>query len=223
MKPLSAIDFDTIHITKLEDACRAFIKKTTEENDSAHDFSHILRVVANTKLLTKNELNSDPIVTIAAAWLHDCVVLPKDHPDRKITSQLAAKKAEKFLESIRFPKQKIPAVKHVIEAHSYSAGIKPETLEAKIVQDADRLDALGAIGIARCMLVGGALNRPLYNPEDPFCKTREPDDQKWTIDHFWQKLFKLPGRMNTEPAKIEAVKRVRFMRQYLEELENETG
>lgn len=77
-------------------------------------------------------------------------------------------------------------VVHAIEAHSFSAGIKPETIEAKIVQDADRLDALGAIGIARCFTVGGQLERPVYNSDDPFCETRKPDDQKWNIVIFIQ-------------------------------------
>ena len=64
----------------------------------------------------------------------------------------------------------LPEIRHAIEAHSYSAGIAPRTIEAKVVQDADRLDALGAIGLARCIAVGAALGRPLYEPDDPFCR-----------------------------------------------------
>jgi uncharacterized protein len=189
-------------------------------HDSAHDLSHIRRVVANSEKILLHE-SADREVVIAAAWLHDCVILPKNHPDRKRASTMAAEKANDFLMASGFPKSKIEAVSHAIEAHSFSAKIKPETIEAKIVQDADRLDALGAIGIARCFLVGGQIDRPLYNPNDPFCKSRNPDDLKWTIDHFYTKLFKLPETMNTESARQEAKERIDFMEKYLERLGNE--
>ncbi|MCC5914197.1 MAG: HD domain-containing protein [Balneolaceae bacterium] len=209
----------TIH--QLEKTCRTFILNGTA-TDAAHDIAHIERVVANAKKLLTH-LDADKEVTIAAAWLHDCVVLPKNHPDRKKASVLAGQKAELFLKKKEFPADKLSSVKHAIEAHSYSAGIKPETVEAKIVQDADRLDAIGAIGIARCMIVGGKLDRILYSPDDPFCESREPDDLKYTIDHFYSKLFKLPGTMNTEAGKKSAKERVRYMRDFLEQLKNEIG
>ncbi|TVQ65341.1 MAG: HD domain-containing protein, partial [Balneolaceae bacterium] len=149
------------------------------ETDAAHDLAHTERVVSNAeRLLTEEE--ADPEIVLAAAWLHDCVVLSKDHPDRKNASRLAAEKAEKFLGECSFPPTKISEVVHAIEAHSFSAGVAPKTIEAKIVQDADRLDALGAIGIARCLMVGGALNRPLYHPGEPLPQQRTPDDTRWT-------------------------------------------
>jgi len=92
----------------------------------------------------------------------------------------------------------IDEVYHAIEAHSYSANIPTRTLEAEVVQDADRLDSLGAIGIARCLLVGGRLNLQMFNHDDPFCDEREPDDSRYTVDHFYAKLFKLPETMKTE-------------------------
>ncbi|MGF1670899.1 MAG: HD domain-containing protein, partial [Balneolaceae bacterium] len=178
----------------------SFLKDECLDNrDTAHDLAHIMRVVQNARFLAQPD--TDGQVIRAAAWLHDCVSLPKDHPDRKKSSVMAADKAAGFLKSIRYPKEKIPAVHHAIAAHSFSGGIKPETPEAKIVQDADRLDSLGAIGLARCLMVGGQLGRPLYNPDDPFCKNRPPDDSKWTIDHFYSKLFKLPETMQTETGK----------------------
>ena len=190
--------------------------------DTAHDLAHIHRVVANAKTLLKTE-SADRDIVITSAWLHDCVVLPKNHPQRKSASKLAADKAITFLKTTDFRQSKLDPVHHAIIAHSYSADISPETLEAKIVQDADRLDALGAIGIARCFLVGGQIDRPLYNPNDPFCKSRKPDDLKWTIDHFYTKLFKLPETMNTDTAKLEAIRRVKFMERYLETLGSEIG
>lgn len=188
--------------------------------DSAHDIAHTERVVKNALLLAKEE-TCDEEVVIAAAWLHDCVIVPKDHPDRNKASKLAAEKATTYLESIQFNQEKIPEIAHAIEAHSFSAGIKPKTTEANIVQDADRLDALGAIGIARCLMVGGQMNRLLYQPEDPFCTQREPDDGEWTVDHFYTKLFKLPEQMNLKCAKIEAERRVDFMRQFLSRMDQE--
>jgi len=196
------------------------IGECLEASDSAHDLAHIERVVSNAKLIA-NSIKSDRQVVIAAAWLHDCVSLPKDHPDRKNASGLSGGRAVKFLAGQDFPEEKLPHVHHAVVAHSYSAAIKPETTEAKIIQDADRLDALGAIGISRCLLVGGQLGRMLYNPEDPFCEKRLPDDSEWTIDHFYAKLFKLPESMQTVPGKKMARKRIEFMKKFLDELAGE--
>lgn len=189
-------------------------------NDSAHDLAHIQRVVATAKKIGTDE-KADPEIYVPAAWLHDCVVLPKNHPDRSNASTLAADKAIRFLRSSGYNEQYLDSVHHAIQAHSFSAGIKPGNTEAKVVQDADRLDALGAVGIARCLMTGGKLGRTLYHPEDPFCESREPDDRQWTIDHFYQKLFKLPGSMQTDSGKREAEQRIKVMKTFLEEFRDE--
>lgn len=204
----------------LEEKCISFLKNRLNETDTAHDFAHTKRVVANAKTLLMSE-RADSEVVLAAAWLHDCETLPKNHPERKKASAYAANTAVQFLSTIHFPTEKMEQTAHAIEAHSFSAGLTPRTMEAKIVQDADRLDALGAIGIARCFAVSGELKRPIYNSDDPFCETREPDDTIWTIDHFYTKLFKLPDTMNTESARIEAKKRAIFMELYLNRLREE--
>ena len=209
-------------LRRLEIKCREFINNRESGQDSAHDLAHIQRVVSNARMLLQKVIADEEIV-VAAAWLHDCVILPKDHPKREKASAMAAEQALNFLKLNKFPVSKLPGVAHAIEAHSFSAGIVAKTTEAKIVQDADRLDALGAIGIARCLMVGGQLGRPLYNLEDPFCEDRSPDDLKWTIDHFYMKLFKLTEVMNTPAAREIAVKRVDFMRSYLDKLRGETG
>ncbi len=98
---------------------------------------------------------------------------------------------------------------------------REKTLEGKILQDADRLDALGAIGIARVFATGGSLKRPFYNIDDPFCKRRIPDDHTWTVDHFFQKLLKLESLMNTKSGKAEAKKRTRILREFLNQLKHE--
>ena len=86
---------------------------------------------------------------------------------------------------------------------------------------ADRLDSLGAIGIARCLLVGGRLDRPLCDPDDPFCDQRSPDDASYTLDHFYAKLLKLPATMQTAAGRAEAERRADLMRRYLDDLRQE--
>lgn len=206
-------------LADLENRCRVFIETGTVL-DTAHYIYHIKRVVENAKIILSRHPADEEII-LPAAWLHDCVVLAKDHPNRQKASRMAAIKATDFLREAGYPVEKLDAVSHAIIAHSFTADIKPETMEAKIVQDADRLDALGAIGIARCIIVGAKLNRPLYNAFDPLCEERDPDDSKWTIDHFFTKLFKLPGLMHTDTAKEIAEKRIIYMKEYLKTLKDE--
>ncbi|HGS4739946.1 TPA: HD domain-containing protein [Vibrio parahaemolyticus] len=188
--------------------------------DSAHDIEHVKRVVKTAKQLCDEE-NADIAIVLPAAYLHDCFTYPKDHPNRKQSSAIAAKKAIAYLESIQYPQHYHDAIAHAIEAHSFSANIRPNTLEAQIVQDADRLDALGAIGVTRCIQVSTHFNAQLYNDNDMFAKERELNDKQFTVDHFQTKLFKIVDTMNTESAKLEANKRKAFMQTYLEQLHDE--
>lgn len=190
--------------------------------DAAHDFAHTERVVKSAVSLADAEGASLEVV-LPAAWLHDCVTVPKDSPDRTRASVLAADRAIELLGRLDYPVEHFEAIRHAIAAHSFSAGIAPVTLEAKVVQDADRLDALGAIGIARCFCVGGALGRTIYHPEDPFCEQRDPDDTQFSVDHFFAKLFRLPETMWTRSAREEAGRRAAFMRCYLRQMGMETG
>lgn len=188
--------------------------------DSAHDMQHIERVVHTARHLAKAE-GADLAVVLPAAWLHDCVTLPKNAPNRHEASRLAAAEALRFLRTVDYPEQHLASIAHAITAHSFSAGIPPTTLEAKVVQDADRLDAIGAIGVARCLLTGGALQRPLYHPTDPFCQERQPDDLAYTIDHFYRKLLKIGQTLHTKAAQAEAARRNAFMLAFLEQLRQE--
>ncbi|HCM1328895.1 TPA: HD domain-containing protein [Vibrio parahaemolyticus] len=188
--------------------------------DAAHDIEHVKRVVKTAKQLCDEE-NADIAIVLPAAYLHDCFTYPKDHPNRKQSSAIAAKKAIAYLESIQYPQHYHDAIAHAIEAHSFSANIRPNTLEAQIVQDADRLDALGAIGVTRCIQVSTQFNAQLYNDNDMFAKERELNDKQFTVDHFQTKLFKIVDIMNTESAKLEANKRKAFMQTYLEQLHDE--
>lgn len=198
---------------------RAFIL-AQEEGDSAHGLAHINRVLANAKRLGALE-GAEEAVVIPSAWLHDCVAVEKDSPQRKLASTLSANKAKAFLTEIDYPMQWIEPIAHAIQAHSFSANIAPETLEAKVVQDADRLDALGAVGLARCLMVGERLGRPLYDPLDPFCEAREADDGRFTIDHFYTKLFKLPALMQTDAGRQEAQRRADYLQAFLDQLRSE--
>ncbi|MCF7369580.1 HD domain-containing protein [Vibrio sp. J2-3(2022)] len=188
--------------------------------DAAHDISHVQRVVNTAKKLAMEE-GADLSIVLPAAYLHDCFTYPKDHPNRKQSSIIAAKKAVAFLESIDYPRQYHDAIAHAIEAHSFSANIRPNTLEAKVVQDADRLDALGAIGITRCIQVSTEFDAQLYDDKDIFAQQRELDDKQFTLDHFQTKLFKIAETMNTESARREAQKRKAFMQAYIEQLHDE--
>ncbi|NNN56788.1 HD domain-containing protein [Vibrio sp. 1-2 (7-a)] len=188
--------------------------------DAAHDISHVQRVVNTAKKLAVEE-GADLSIVLPAAYLHDCFTYPKDHPNRKQSSIIAAKKAVAFLESIDYPQQYHDAIAHAIEAHSFSANIRPNTLEAKVVQDADRLDALGAIGVTRCIQVSTEFDAQLYDDKDIFAQQRELDDKQFTLDHFQTKLFKIAETMNTESARREAQKRKAFMQTYIEQLHDE--
>ena len=208
-------------LSALEIACMEFLSGRME-TDPAHDLSHVRRVVNNTRYLTDIE-SANTMISIPSAWLHDCVTVPKDSPQRSAASKLAADDAVLFLRSLDYPAQWLDEVHHAIEAHSFSANVAPRTLEAKIVQDADRLEALGAIGIARCVLTGGSMGTPLYDPDDPFCDHRPPDDKRFTVDHFYTKLFRLPATMQTDAGRAEAQRRVEYMQEFLARLAEEIG
>jgi uncharacterized protein len=194
--------------------------KKKMKNDAAHDFEHIMRVLKNAIMIAKKEKADIRMIT-AAVLLHDVVSYPKSDPRSKNSSLESAEESRKILKKYDFSQNELNIVVDAIRDHSFSRGVVPKTLEGKILQDADRLDALGAIGIARTFAVGGAENRPFYNKGDPFCKKRSPDDKAWTLDHFYKKLLLLEKTMNTKTGKIEARKRIKIMKKFLDELKNE--
>lgn len=207
-----------MNIAELERRCGE--KLAAAGGDAAHDLEHVRRVVANTRALAATEGAKIEII-LPAAWLHDCVTVPKDSPQRATASRLAAAQAVTWLREWVWPEDLLPEIAHAIEAHSFSAALAPQTIEAKVVQDADRLDALGAVGLARCLMLGGALGRPLYAPEDPFCERRAPDDRAACVDHFYTKLLTLETTMQTEGGRREARRRTEYLRGFLEEMRRE--
>ena len=194
-----------------------FVAQRSSHTDVAHDLAHVRRVVSNAKRLAVSEDARIEIV-LPAAWLHDCATVAKDSPLRSTASAFAARTADDFLRDSGYPAGLIPDVRHAIEAHSFSARVTLRTREAMVVQDADRLDALGAVGIARCLMLGGAMGRLLYDPDEPFPDTRTPDDAANVLDHFYVKLLHISSTMATAAGQAAARRRTEFMREYLRQL-----
>lgn len=194
-----------------------------DDGDTAHDTHHARRVWALCKIIAAGEGIEADDALLAAACLHDLITLPKDHPNRAMASQFSAHAAHPIMAQEGMTSDQINAAAHAIEAHSFSAGIKPQTPQAKVLQDADRIEALGAIGLARVFAVSGTLGRPLWHPDDPFAEARTPDDTDWALDHFEVKLLRLPEWMNTTTgrriAKERTVRLQRFLNELREELE----
>jgi len=196
------------------------VKKMMANNDPAHDFEHVLRVYANAeKICVKEKVEKKLVLT--ATLLHDIVSFPKTDKRSKTSSTKSAVKAKKILQKLNYSIDEIKIIIDAIESHSFSKNKKPTTIEGKILQDADRLDALGAIGIARTFAVAGAENRSFYNTNDPFCSSRKADDKLWAVDHFFKKLLLLEAKMNTKSAKIEAKHRTKIIKKFLNDFKQE--
>ena len=195
------------------------IKKETKK-DAAHDFEHILRVYKNAQKICKKE-NANEKLVLSAVLLHDLVLYSKSDKRSKFSSIKSAQKSKQILKKHGFSDKEITLISDAIRDHSFSQRKIPDSIEGKILQDADRLDALGAIGIARVFATGGSLGRPFYNPDDAFCNRRKPDDHVWTVDHFFQKLLRLESLMNTKSGKIEAKKRTKILKEFLAQLKEE--
>lgn len=189
--------------------------------DPAHDLAHADRVWVNARTIALGEGVDPSGVLMAAAYLHDLVSLPKDHPDRARAATLSATAAGPIMEALGFSLREVAAARHAIEAHSFSAGVDPVTREAMILRDADRIEALGAVGIARCFAVSGALGRALFHPDDPFSRDRVPDDGAYALDHFAVKLLRLPQGMLTATGRRIAHDRADVMRRWLNDLAGE--
>lgn len=160
-------------------------------SDASHDISHLARVWRLAKHIAADETEADLDILAAATLLHDCVSLEKNDPRRAMSSRLSADVARDLLTTLGWPGDRVERVTHAIEAHSFSAGITPVTVEAAILRDADRLDALGALGIARTFYVAGRLGAQLYDFGDPFADFRALDDRIFALDHFPAKLLRL--------------------------------
>ena len=197
-----------------ETLAAALVPHAAEGDDGSHDLAHILRVFKNAMRIHAGE-GGDGRVLAASVLLHDCVAVEKNSPLRARASALAAEKASAILAELGWNSEDIDAVAHAITAHSFSAGVTPQTMEAKILQDADRLDAIGMVGAARCFYIGGRLGSGLYDPFDPAAANRSLDDKRYAIDHFQTKLFKLAEGFQTETGRRLAAARDKSLRDFL--------
>jgi uncharacterized protein len=194
-------------------------------HEPAHDFFHVERVVTNALAVARGEGLGDEIVAAAAtaALLHELFTLPKNHPDSSRAGETCAERARELLEREGAPARLVEPVCSAIRDHSFSGGVVPEAVVSRVVQDADRLDAIGAIGLARMWATCADMKRPFYAPDDPFCATRAPDDKAWGLDHVFKKLLAIPARLHTTTARAMAEERVAFLNVYLDQLRREIG
>ncbi|MEZ4521311.1 MAG: HD domain-containing protein [Thermomicrobiales bacterium] len=183
-------------LTRIESHAR----EQCRNHDRAHDASHLMRVEANARKLLERECATagdiDEFVVLAACWLHDVVQYPKGSAGPGESARESARRAREYLTSLGVGESRSNHVAAAVRTHSFSGGEKPESMEAAIVQDADRLDALGAIGIARLWIVAAELGSDFYHPDDPMAENRPLEDARYALDHFASKLLKLPDLMN---------------------------
>lgn len=204
-----------------QDLARALLAHWSDTNgDGSHDTSHLQRVWKNAAAIQAKE-GGDAEVLLAATLLHDCVAVEKNSPLRAQASRLSADKARQVLKSLDWPDAKIDAVAHAVEAHSFSACIAPTTLEARMLQDADRLDAIGMVGVARCFYVAGRTGSALYDPVDPHASERALDDTRFAIDHFRTKLLRLSTGFQTVTGTRMAIVRRDRLQRFLDEFSDE--
>ncbi|RTE55546.1 HD domain-containing protein [Arenibacter aquaticus] len=206
--------------TKIIEETIRFVKETLKGAEGGHDWFHIQRVFNNTLLIAKDE-KVDVLVVSLAALLHDIADAKFYDGDETVGPKMAAD----FLSTLQVEKQLIEHVVQIIENISFKSSLDSKkrfsSQELKVVQDADRLDAIGAIGIARAFNYGGYKNRELYNPDIPpnlkMTKEEYKKSKAPSLNHFYEKLLLLKDKMNTDSGKKLAEKRHQFMLEYLEQ------
>jgi uncharacterized protein len=188
------------------------------DDDPGHDLAHCLRVALWTIRLGDG---IDPRRAVAAALLHDVVNVPKDSPERSRASELSAAVARELLPRHGFDADAVEDVALAIRDHSYSRGAVPERPLGRALQDADRLEALGALGVFRTIACGTRMNASFVHPDDPWARDRPLDDRRFSVDHFFTKLLRLAATMQTAAGRREAERRIAFLTGFLTELGQE--
>lgn len=194
-----------------------YLQRHWQTDDAAHDIHHLHRVWRTCQCLNQEEgCHADELILLTACYFHDFVTLPKNDPARGTASLISADKAAAILtEQFKdFPREKIGQVHHAIHAHSFSAQVPVKTPEAAILQDADRMEALGAIGIARMFYTAGKMGSALFDPEDILATNRPLDDKRFSLDHIAAKLLTLPETMNTKAGRQMAEREAGFIRDF---------
>lgn len=184
--------------------------------EPGHDIGHVLRVGLWTIRIGGNKIV--PREAIASALCHDIVNVPKNSPRRSEASLLSAKVACQLLPQYDFSPASVKLISNAIRDHSFSRGAKPSTALGQALQDADRLDALGTIGIIRTFSINAAMGKKYFDILDPWAATRELDEGSFAIDHFFTKLLTLSETMCTEIGRAEAIRRIGIMENFLDSL-----
>ncbi|MCQ6277835.1 HD domain-containing protein [Bacillus sp. EB600] len=199
-----------------------FVQKQLGEDATGHDWFHVDRVRRNALLICKQEAKGDPFIVELASLLHDI-------PDEKLneTIEIGQEKLDSFMQTLRLSFEQMRHINEIIRTISFKGGngVELTSVEAKIVQDADRLDAIGAIGIARAFAYGGKKGQPIYDPNIEIRKEMSLEEYRngksSSIHHFYEKLLKLTDMLNTETAKSLAASRQQFMISFLTEFYKE--
>lgn len=213
----------TSHTQILSELYQEVQQRFLEFDDPAHGWEHVRRVYELALRIAEEE-HADTLIVSLAALLHDIgrLVPRKGTPH----ALLSVEEARGILARFSLEPEQVEAILHAIEAHSFSQGIEPRTLEARVVRDADRLDGLGAIGILRWAITGTIKRKRStrsYHPDDPFGEWHELDDKHYLLDHFFTKLLKLEEGMYTTTGRAIAQQRTAYMRGYLQQLRTELG
>ncbi len=197
------------------------IVKEKQSMDPSHDIFHVLRVLRSAEKIAEKE-GADMDVVIVAALFHDVISYEKNDPRNLYATKESAQFARSILLKIgTFEEEKVGKICRCIELCSFSNGIVADFLEAKVLQDADRLEATGAISICRTFASSGRMNRKFFSAIDPFCISRVPDDKEFGLDLFFTRLLVVGNRMHTKTAKNMARSRGRFLKIFLKQLEEE--
>lgn len=209
---------------KLMIDCFRLLMPHIGEHDKSHDLEHMRRVFNLGMRIAKSETIqvTDYDILIPALIFHDSVIFRKDDPRNNLAPSKSADLAEVLLKSVPgYPEIKIKGVKDCIQECSFSNGIEPSTWESAILQDADKLESVGALAIMRTFSSGGEMNRPFYNPLDPLCKGEVTEKVGASIELFKKRLFVVAKTMSTNEGKRLAQKRVTFLRSFWERYKEE--
>ena len=217
---------------------KAIAEKEMEGASLAHDINHVMRVYNLCLKLAKYESNVDLDILKTAALLHDIARIEEDKSGHNHVLNidhaiLGAEMSEKILRGLAYSEEKIEHIKHCIAAHRFRSGVEPRTKEAKILSDADKLDVLGAVGIARSFTIGGECGQKIYSdtPIDEYTKEnltggkpngRIKDPSKHASNLEFETKFKhIPGKLYTQKAREIAKERLEYMKQFFERLKSE--
>ncbi|EQC46260.1 HD domain-containing protein [Bacteriovorax sp. Seq25_V] len=206
--------------SKLTEDSFETIKNFYLNDDPAHDWLHIQRLLKQ-GIDFGTHLGASLSILLPAILIHDIINIPKGSRLRSKASLLSANKTKELLGKTDYTDKEIESIAQVVLEHSYSANLPATSLESEILQDIDKLDAMGAIGVMRWAATSAKMKSKFYDEDNPWAEGRELNDFQFALDHFETKLLKLEGRLNTEIAKKEGQKRLQFFYEFLSQLKAE--